>query len=108
VEEAYGTQAGDAERLKASLKHERYFKDLSRMDFATEAAGFLSALNAIHPFREGNGRTQTTFLALLAERAGHPLDLNRLESEKFLAAMIASFKRDDTLLERQILLLTKS
>ena len=98
----------EMKRLFAALKHERYFKDLSRVDFATEAAGFLSALNAIHPFREGNGRTQTTFLALLAVRAAHPLDLNRLESEKFLAAMVASFKGNDAPLERQILLLTKS
>ncbi len=40
-----------------------------------------------------------------AKRAGHPLDLDRLKPDEFLAAMIASFKGDDTLLERQILLL---
>jgi len=63
-------------------------------------------LNAIHPFREGNGRTQTTFLTLLAERASHPFDLEKLDPEAFLAAMIASFKGNDVPLERQILLLT--
>jgi cell filamentation protein len=28
-------------------------------------AHFLAELNAIHPFREGNGRTQLTFAVLL-------------------------------------------
>ncbi len=75
-------------------------------EHAHEAAAFLSTLNAIHPFREGNGRTQTAFLVLLAKRAGHPLDLEKIQSEEFLAAMVTTFKGDDTPLERQILLLT--
>jgi cell filamentation protein len=89
----------------AQEKH--FLKGLSPEQFAREAACFLSTLNAIHPFREGNGRTQTTFLALLAERAGHPLHLDRLEPEQFLAAMVASFKGDDGPLERQILMLSR-
>ncbi len=48
-----------------------------RRAFATKAAHFLAELNAIHPFREGNGRTQLTYLTLLAEKAGHPLNLDR-------------------------------
>ena len=87
------------------LRAKRYLKGLSREQFAAGAARFLSELNAIHPFREGNGRTQTTFLTLLAEQAGHPLDLTKLDPEEFLAAMIASFKGNDVALERQILLL---
>ena len=34
-----------------------------------------------HAFREGDGRTQLTFFALLAERAGQPLDLEKLDSD---------------------------
>jgi cell filamentation protein len=55
----------------------------------------MAPLNAIHPFREGNGRTQTTFLVLLADRAGHPLDLDKLVPERFLQAMIASFEGNE-------------
>jgi cell filamentation protein len=47
-------------------------------DFAAGAARFLAELNAIHPFREGNGRAQLSFLHLLALRAEHPLDLSRI------------------------------
>ena len=36
-------------------------------------------INYIHPFREGNGRTQLQYLKQLAEQAGHRLDLARIE-----------------------------
>jgi cell filamentation protein len=85
------------------LKGKRYLQNLSPQAFAAETAGFLSTLNAVHPFREGNGRTQTAFLALLSTRAGHPIDLDKLQPDQFLAAMIASFKGNDAPLERQIL-----
>jgi cell filamentation protein len=100
-------RARDAAAIRR-LKERQYLAHLPRPDFAQAAAEFVSTLNAIHPFREGNGRTQTAFLALLAARAGHPIDLERLRPERFLAAMIASFKGDDTPLEREILLLTAS
>ncbi len=77
--------------LFAGLKARRHLRGLTPDEFAEEAASFLATLNAIHPFREGNGRTQMTFLALLADEASHPLDLDQLEPESFLAAMVASF-----------------
>lgn len=80
--------------LFADLKARRGLSGLSPNEFAAQAATFLATLNAIHPFREGNGRTQLTFLALLSDRAGYPLDLDRLEPEQFLGAMVANFRRD--------------
>ncbi len=52
-------------RLFANLARRRYFRGLTADAFAGEAAHFLAELNAIHPFREGNGRTQLSFLTLL-------------------------------------------
>jgi cell filamentation protein len=78
--------------LFTGLKAGRYLRGLPPDGFAADAAAFLATLNAIHPFREGNGRTQMTFLALLADQAGHQLDLERLEPEPFLEAMLASFR----------------
>lgn len=57
----------------------------------TAAARFLADLNAIHPFREGNGRSQLSFTAMLGERANYPLDFARIRQSTFLPAMIASF-----------------
>jgi cell filamentation protein len=59
------------------------------------AAHLLAELNAVHPFREGNGRTQLAYLALLATKAGHPLALERMDPSAMLAAMIGSFQSDE-------------
>lgn len=59
--------------------------------FVSDAAEFLAELNAIHPFREGNGRTQLTFMSMVSEKAGFPLDFSRVRRASFLPAMIASY-----------------
>ena len=50
----------DAEMTKlfSGLIGAQYFQGLSADGFSMRAAEFLAELNAIHPFREGNGRTQ--------------------------------------------------
>lgn len=88
--------------LFGELKKGAYLHELSSDAFADTAAHFLATLNAIHPFREGNGRTQIAFLTLLAERAEHPLVLDRLQPERFLAATIASFHGDEAPLRAEI------
>jgi cell filamentation protein len=54
-----------ARKLFAELKANNFLENLEPDEFSTQAAHFLSELNAIHAYREGNGRTQLTFLALL-------------------------------------------
>lgn len=88
--------------LFADLKKHHYFRNLTADNFAKKATKFLATLNAIHPFREGNGRTQTVFLALTADHAGHSLDMQRLEPEAFLEAMIESFHGNEETLLQQI------
>ena len=89
------------------LRQQSYLRALDRTAFASAAASFLAVLNAIHPFREGNGRTQLTFFALLADEAGHPIDLDRLDPEAMLSAMIASFSGDEQPLSAVILSLLR-
>lgn len=86
---------GQAESLFGQLAEKDYLRGLSgKHAFAEQAAWFLSELNAIHPFREGNGRTQLVFLTMLARNAGRDLDEARLQPGPFLAAMIRSFDGD--------------
>jgi cell filamentation protein len=89
-------------RLFGGLKQTEYFAGLSADTFALRAAHFLAELNAIHPFREGNGRSQNAFLGLLAARAGHGLDFSRLNETAFRAAMIESFSGSEEPLAGQI------
>jgi cell filamentation protein len=91
-----------ASNLFRELRHMEHLQNLDLREFADEAAHFLSELNAIHVFREGNGRSQLTFFALLAEIAGHPLHLDRLDPDEMLAAMIASFDGDEVMLSAVI------
>jgi cell filamentation protein len=79
-----------------------FLESLESDDFSNQAAHFLSELNAIHAFREGNGRTQLTFLAMLADNAGHPFDLEKLDPDAMLNAMIESFEGNEKELARVI------
>src|ERR1700722_2545067 len=62
-----------------------------RDQFISDIARFLGELNAIHPFREGNGRSQLSFIALIGATFSHPFDFERLDRIAFLPAMIASY-----------------
>jgi len=93
-------------KLFGSLAGQKQFKGLTVEAFAMRAAHFLAELNAIHPFREGNGRTQLTFLTLLAEIAGHPLAIERLDPDDVMEAMIESFGGEEKPLADMILELT--
>ena len=87
--------ASEMRRRFARLKDQDYLRGLDAATFAQNAAHFLAEVNAIHPFREGNGRTQLTFMALVAQRAEFPLDLDRLDPAATLAAMIESFRGNE-------------
>jgi len=92
----------EMQKLFDNLRNQNYFHGLTSDEFAIRAAHFLATLNAIHPFREGNGRAQTSFLLLLADRAGHPLNLDKLVPERFMEAMVASFEKDEERLVLEI------
>jgi cell filamentation protein len=94
--------AREMKSLFADLKRRRHLRALSRDEFADQAAHFLVTLNAIHPFREGNGRTQMSFLMLLADQAGHPIVPGRINPKSFLAAVIASFKGNERPLTQEL------
>ncbi len=89
-------------RLFGELAAAKQLCGLNVEDFAAKAAHVMAELNAIHPFREGNGRTQNVFLSILAERAAHPLDFERLNPPDMLQAMIASFGGNEEPLARLI------
>lgn len=55
------------------------YKNISKEDklqIAEKLAEILDNVNYLHPFREGNGRTQREFLRLLASEKGLTLNLN--------------------------------
>jgi cell filamentation protein len=73
------------------LADQNFLSGESKSSFAADSAYFLSELNAGHPFREGNGRTQLVFFRLLCANAGLPFNDDQLDPDRTLNAMIASF-----------------
>lgn len=57
-------------------------RGLSRLEFAEAAADVFGRCNQAHPFTEGNGRTQQTFIRLLAKDAGHPISFDAVTRDR--------------------------
>lgn len=92
--------AGD--RIFRALAAAMFLRDLPRATFVDRLADLLAAVNALHPFREGNGRAQRAFLAQLARDAGHPLRWARLDPAENTAASRAAHRGDTTPLRRML------
>lgn len=59
----------NAESLFRQLEEEKYLMDVKiELDIVQHLAYYLSEINVIHPFREGNGRAQRIFIEVLAAR----------------------------------------
>jgi len=60
--------------LFGGLAAEQHLVGLDREPFVDRLAFHYSELNALHPFREGNGRAQRAFLSQLAVRARYAVE----------------------------------
>jgi cell filamentation protein len=79
-----------------------FLRGLDNSTFAEAAAPILGDVNYIHPFREGNGRTQLQYFKLLARNAGHKADLTRLDPVRWLAASQAAHNANYALMTAEI------
>lgn len=70
------------------------FKNISVDEFIHRSAYHISELNAIHPFREGNGRTMRVHLEQLARATNLEFDLKKIPPHMWNEASIASFRGD--------------
>lgn len=61
---------------------------------AHRAGVFLTDLNMLHPFCEGNGRTQRELVRQLARYHGFELDYTRLDYAQYMAASVSDNPHD--------------
>lgn len=61
---------------------------LNRHDLATEVADFYHTINMLHPFREGNGRTQRAFFTQWIQHIGYHMELTAVDPDEFVVATI--------------------
>lgn len=90
-----GTSFCPASRVKEL--GEAKFQRLQEMDelrglpkeaFLREVTDLYHELNMLHPFREGNGRTQRLFFTLLIRRAGYDISFADCDTDQLMIATI--------------------
>jgi cell filamentation protein len=94
-------ESSAAETFRA-LRGENLLRGLSRNVFTERLTHYLGEVNAIHPFREGNGRTQRAFFEQLAVEAGFILDWQHLDADRNVAASAAIMGGDPTLMQKML------
>ena len=99
-------RAEDIEKLAVAcferLKNQNYFQNLNLDSFIESITDFYCVTNILHPFREGNGRTQRVFLNQLALNAGYQIDFSNGDNDKLIIATIHAANGVDTYLKESL------
>jgi len=78
----------EAERIFGLLHRANLLRGLHRVEVAQQAARLLAEINKLHPFREGNGRTQRLFVEALSREAGYLAHFEVVSRERMVRASI--------------------
>jgi cell filamentation protein len=81
--------------LFAQLEREQWLAGLDLDSFIERAAYYICEINAVHPFREGNGRVIRFYIDVLSAKArGDIFDWTQATPDEYLQACIAGFRQD--------------
>jgi len=78
----------EAERIFDALRHANLLRGLASTEFASEAARLLGEINMLHPFREGNARSQRILLDAVARETEYGLHFDVISRERMVQASI--------------------
>lgn len=81
----------EQQRIFSELDKEDYLTGLAQERFAERVAYYASELNALHPFRDGNGRTIRLFLGLLSRKAGYSIQYHLCSIKELIEADVSGF-----------------
>ena len=82
----------EANKLFKQLEQQNYFQGLAKPALIQKIADFYCELNIIHPFREGNGRTQRIFFEHLLAHCGYGVQWSKINNkEVWIQANIDGF-----------------
>lgn len=81
------------------LKSENYFKDQAFDKYIDNIVDFYCVTNMLHPFREGNGRTQRIFISQLIRYNGYEIDFSRINTDDLMSATIQAANGVDVYLK---------
>lgn len=93
------------EDLYRKLKKENFLKDITdKAEMSERLAFYLGELNMIHPFREGNGRTQRIYIEQLCLNNGRfDIDFTEATKDEMISASVASVNDSNDQLEALLL-----
>ena len=77
-----------ADACFSRLKSKNYFKAQKFDEFIENITDFYCVTNMLHPFREGNGRTQRIFISQLIRNAGYDIDFLDINTDDLMTATI--------------------
>jgi len=80
-----------ADEIFGKLKKDKFLTGLSEEEFCKRLAFYFAEINALHPFREGNGRSQREFIRALALKNGYRISFDKISEEQMLNASVESF-----------------
>jgi len=83
-----------ANGIFSKLKSESYLSGVAADDMPYKLTYYLSEINVLHPFRDGNGRTQRVFIEYLAQCAGFDVDFSQVSSKEMIEASALSFAKE--------------
>jgi len=81
--------------LFGKLEREDYLAGLDADTFAVRLADRWGELSAIHPYRDGNTRSQSIYVSAIAERAGHPIDWERVDVDELRTVRLQAVAGND-------------
>ena len=87
--------ARELDKRFADMGAQSGFRGLPRDEFFDRLGDHINEINAIHPFREGNGRTMRHHAAQLAREAGHPIRIAAIDKDKWMEASRHGFLTGD-------------
>lgn len=85
-----------ANHLLRQLQKENHLKGLDADKISERAAHYLGEFNAVHPFREGNGRATRHFVGQLVKEAGFVIQWENITQKQMTQAAIKSFHGDSS------------
>ncbi|MFQ5443026.1 MAG: Fic/DOC family protein, partial [Nitrospinales bacterium] len=78
----------EGDRIFRELDGENDLQRLVNENLCERLAYYFSECNALHPFREGNGRTQKLLFGEIVRRLGYRIEWKELSAEDHLKAVI--------------------
>lgn len=79
------------ELIFRKLKEENFLMTTEEKNICDRLSFYMSEINALHPFREGNGRAQRVFISSLGNVSGYEIDFKQVTNAEMIEVSSIAF-----------------